>query len=366
VAIVIPLSGWADRQLRELAGTTGADAIGALSGADLLGERALLNRFRVPGQVSAGGGCRLFETRTGYVALNLSRPDDRAMLPALFVDASVDGDDDSAAADRFLAGDAMALVAQGRVLGLAIAALDEGGCASPACVIESGCRVEVVSTQPLVVDLSVLWAGPLAARLLRLTGAQVVKVESTNRPDAMRSGDVAFFDGLNDGKDHQTLDLRDVAGRDALIALIRRADVVIEAARPRALLQLGIDSDALVREVPGLVWATITGHGASGEAASWVGFGDDAGVAGGLSAAMREATGVVGFVGDAIGDPLTGIYAARRIVEQRATGRGARLFLSMAGVVAEALADEQAYDVAGLSHAFEEWAALEGQAFPAC
>jgi hypothetical protein len=366
VATVIPLSGWADRQLRALAGTAGADAIRALSGADLLSERAMLNGFRVPVRVSAGGGCQMFETRTGYVALNWSRPDDRAMLPALFGDAAIDGDDDPTVADRFMAGDATSLVAQGRVLGFAIAALDEGGCASPACVIENSCRAEAVASHPLVVDLSALWAGPLTSRLLRMTGARVVKVESANRPDAMRSGDVAFFDRLNDGKDHRTLDLREVAGRDALIALIRRADVVIEAARPRALRQLGIDADALVREVPRLVWATITGHGATGEAANWVGFGDDTGVAGGLSAAMRDATGVVGFVGDAIGDPLTGIYAARRIVEQRVTGRGARLLLSMAGVVAEALADERAYDVAGLSRAFEDWAALEGQAFPAC
>jgi CoA-transferase family III len=366
VATTVPLSGWADRQLLALADGAGADAIKTLSGATLLGERAILNGFRVPGRVSAGGGCRLFETRTGYVALNLSRPDDRATLPALFGDAGLDGDDDLAVAERFLEGSAIPLVAQGQVLGLAIAALDDRTNAGASCIVASGCHADAVGSRPLVIDLSALWAGPLAARLLRLTDAKVVKVESANRPDAMRGGNSGLFERLNDGKEHRMFDLRDPGGRDALIALIRRADVVIEASRPRALRQLGIDADALVREVPGLVWATITGHGALGEAANWVGFGDDTGVAGGLSAAMRDATGVVGFVGDAIGDPLTGIYAARKIVEQRATGHGARLCLSMAAVVAEALADEQAHDPTGLERGFALWAKAEGQAFPAC
>lgn len=77
------------------------------------------------------------------------------------------------------------------------------------------------------------------------------------------------------------------------------SDIVIEAARPRALAQLGINAAAIVRATPGLVWITITGHGAEGDAAGWVGFGDDCGVAAGLSVALRAAGGTPGFVGDA-------------------------------------------------------------------
>lgn len=372
----IPLAGWADDQLKAIATLTGSTEIGKLSGAALLSERAILCGFRVPGRVSAGGGCRLFETRDGHVALNLSRAEDRTLLPALFGDAAVDGADDPALAARFLAGEANALVAQGRALGMAIAALDERPCScesrSPvdASLSPTGLLLSrehsSASPRPLVVDFSALWAGPLASRLLQIAGAEVVKVESRNRPDTMRVGNPGFFAALNDGKAELTLDLRDPAGRDALIALIRRADVVIEAARPRALRQLGIDAEALVREVPGLVWATITGHGSAGEAANWIGFGDDCGVAGGLSAALRNATGKIGFVGDAIADPLTGIFAARQIVEQRATGQGARLIFSMAGIVADALTAERAHDAAGLTRLLQNWAESEGQAFPSC
>jgi crotonobetainyl-CoA:carnitine CoA-transferase CaiB-like acyl-CoA transferase len=94
-----------------------------------------------------------------------------------------------------------------------------------------------------------------------------------------------------------------------------------------------------VNAVPGLVWITITAHGIAGDAANWIGFGDDCGVAGGLSAALRDATGEIGIVGDAIGDPLTGIYAARMALEQRRRGTGARLVVSMSGVAALALTE---------------------------
>jgi hypothetical protein len=366
-AVAIPLSPWADEQIQKLAALTASPAIGHLLGTALLGERAALNGFRIPGRTSAGGGCRIFETRDGHVALNLSRPDDRASLPALFGDVGANGDDE-ALAPWFLKGQASALVAQGRTLGLAIASMHELS-TNPASLCETkGLPAEpgAQSHRPLVVDLSALWAGPLASRLLQMSGAEVVKVESRNRPDAMRDGDPTFFARLNDGKAMLSLDLRDPDERTTLLALIRRADIVIEAARPRALRQLGIDADSIVQEVPDLVWATITGHGIEGEAANWIGFGDDCGVAGGLSAALRQATGEIGFVGDAIADPLTGIYAARKIAEQRASGRGARLVLSMAGVVAEALAVERTRDEVALSHAFERWTRAEGQAFPPC
>jgi CoA-transferase family III len=362
----MPLSGWADRQVRALAEATGSAALRSLSGAGLLAERAVIGGFRVPGSISAGGGCRFYETRGDPVALNLSRPDDRALLPALFGDADVDGSDESDILARFRASAPCGLVARGRELGLAIAALDEPPCKRSGQADEGTTLSDAKGTPLRVVDLSALWAGPLAARLLHLTGATVTKVESRTRPDAMRDGDPAFFDRLNNGKTHRALDLRDRSERDALIALICRSDVVIEAARLRALRQLGIDADALVDEVPSLVWATITGHGVAGEAANWVGFGDDTGVAGGLSAALRDATGKTGFVGDAIGDPLTGIDAARRIIAQRAKGQGARLILSMAGVVAGALAEERARDEAGVTRALEDWSAAEGQAFSPC
>ena len=352
----IPLSRWADDELGAIGRLAGHATVDDLTGSMLLGERAGLNGFRVPGRVSAGGGCRLWDTATVPVALNLARAEDRSLLPALFQDADVEGAEDERLALAFAKADASTLVAHGRVLGMAIALLDEVEPGSAARTTATGIARPAGSNRLLVVDLSALWAGPLAAHLLQRAGAEVVKVESPDRADTMRHGDAALFARLNGGKRSVVLDLARPEQHEALCRLIARADVVIEAARPRAMENFGIFADEVVGQVPGLVWLTITGHGSLGEAAGWVGFGDDCGVAGGLSAALLRASGSIGFVGDAIADPLAGIHAAHCALEQRASGVGARIVLSMSGVVATAIAAERAWDPVAFDGVLQGWA----------
>jgi crotonobetainyl-CoA:carnitine CoA-transferase CaiB-like acyl-CoA transferase len=217
---------------------------------------------------------------------------------------------------------------------------------------------------PRVIDLSALWAGPLAAHLLWLAGADVVKVESRTRPDAMRAGNNTFYALLNQGKASVVLDFSDANDRQALLSLIAAADIVIEAARPRALAQLGINAAQIVRRTPGLVWLTITGHGAVGEAANWVGFGDDCGVSGGLSAALRAASGRSGFVGDAIADPLTGMLAALVAWEAWTSRQGGRFGLAMSRVVARSLCLARDRDPSALELSLTAWSAAVGKPFP--
>ena len=362
----IPLADVADAWLGRLGRETGVAALAGIDGATLLGERAMLGRFRIPSCVSAGGGCRLYDAIGGMIALNLARPTDRELLPALLETDSFDIADDGAIADLIRACDADRLVPRGRSMGLAIAAENEREPAEAGSQLMAEGLPAPPPTRraPRVLDLSALWAGPLAAHLLWLAGAEVIKVESRTRPDAMREGDGQFFALLNQGKASVVLDFATAKGRDALRSLIARSDIVIEAARPRGLAQLGIDADAVVRATPGLSWMTITGHGAEGEAANWVGFGDDCGVAGGLSAALHAATGRPGFVGDAIADPLTGIRAARAAWTSWTSGKGGRFGLSMRGVVAEALAEARSKDPAALDRALVAWSAAAGSPFP--
>jgi hypothetical protein len=361
----IPLASVADRWVATLARETGDARLAQIDGATLLGERAMLGGFRIPGQVSAGGGSRLYDAVGGAVALNLARPADRELLPALFEAEGLDTSDPQAIAAHIARSEAGPLVARGRLMGLAIAAEREESAPGPACatLVESA-AASPPAGRPKVLDLSALWAGPLAAHLLWLTGAEVTKVESRTRPDAMREGDGALFARLNQGKASVGLDFRALDGRRALLALIARSDIVIEAARPRALFQLGIDADELVRTRPGLVWVTITGHGAAGPAADWIGFGDDCAVAAGLSAALRAASGRAGFVGDAIADPLTGIQAARVAWEAWRTGRGGRFGLSMRGVAAHALAEARAAAPLALAAELKAWGEAAGRPFP--
>ena len=359
-SVLAGVTHWAEAQLQAFASIT--DIKLPFTAEALLTERARINAFPPPSQTSSGGGCHLYRTRDGAIGLNLARPDDRDLLPAFFgVELDQDSSSPVVASQRprpqgrgwergagaefriaALIQDSaeIELVVRGREMGLAIAGLREDRSqASPAIDHTLANTVSrPANRSPRIIDLSALWAGPLATRLLHLAGAQVTKVESQARPDAMREGDPEFFVALNAGKQETTLDLKSPQGVEALISLLAGADIVIESSRPRALLQLGIDADALVQSRPGQIWLSITGHGVRGDAANWIGFGDDCGVAGGLSAAHFDQTGELAFVGDAIADPLTGITAARVAAEAWARGEGGRWILSMSGIVSEALA----------------------------
>ena len=367
VPMRLPLACSADAALARLARVTGSRAIAALDGMTVLGERAMLGGFTIPGPVSAGGGCRLYQALDGTIALNLARPDDRELLPALLESEEFDTSNAGNIAERIARRNTDWLIERGRLMGLAIAVEHE--------ILPSPLRfcTELIrgpppsrarSRLPRVLDLSALWAGPLASHLLWLAGAEVVKVESRRRPDAMRDGDEPFYRLLNQGKASVVLDFADAEDRQALLQLIAASDIVIEAARPRALAQLGIDAEAIVRSTPGLVWMTITAHGAQGEAANWVGFGDDCGVAGGLTAALRAASGHAGFVGDAIADPLTGLAAANRAWDAWSSGQGGRFGIAMSHVVAACLEEERAARPTQLERELREWAASVGAPFP--
>lgn len=365
---MIPLSHGANEALAKLARHTGSAAIAAIDGATLLGERAMLANRRIPGRVSAGGGCRLYEALDDTVALNLARAADRELLAALFQTDDMDAFDDRAIAACIARSHAATLVDRGRLMGLAIAAQREClPAAATLCtpLVEGLSAATIARSAPKVLDLSALWAGPLAAHLLWLAGADVVKVESRTRPDVMRQGDPAFHALLNQGKASVVLDFADAGDRRALMALIAASDIVIEAARPRALAQLGLDAEHWVRTSPGLVWVSITGHGAQGESAGWVGFGDDCGVAGGLSAALHAASGRSGFVGDAIADPLTGISAALVAWNAWKSGRGGRFGVALSQVVAHYLAEARGRDPSAMQRELKLWSAAQGQPFGA-
>jgi hypothetical protein len=364
-AVEIPLASCADEVIRQLANATGSAAIASLDGATLLGERAMLAGMNIPERTSAGGGCRLYDAIGDTIALNLSRAADRELLPALFEVDTLDAHDHQALVAHIAQRDAPALVMRGRSMGLAIAAEHETRPpANPSIQLAPGQIATVRKPRQRVIDLSALWAGPLATHLLWLAGAEVIKVESRTRPDALRDGDSPFHALLNQGKASVVLDFNARNDRQALRSLIATADIVIEAARPRALSQLGFDAADIVRSTPGLVWVTITGHGAGGQAADWIGFGDDCGVAGGLSAALHLASGRTGFVGDAIADPLTGIFAASTAWDTWMSRRGGRIGVAMSHVVAHCLAQARQREPEALRKQLLNWSANIGRPFP--
>lgn len=361
----IPIASIADRWVRDLASSTGSAKLERIDGQTLLGERAMFSSLPVPGLRSAGGGCRLYPAKDGTVALTLAREDDHMLLPALLRRDTIDPADEDALAAAIAMENAVDLVEHGRMLGLAIAAETEAR-PSPRTIamVRSSVSAPRPSRMPRILDLSALWAGPLCTHLLVLAGAQAVKVENASRPDAMRGGrDARLFALLNGCKRQHRLDFAHADDRKVLDAILDDSDIVIAAARPRALHQLGFDPAAFVQKRPGRVWMTITGHGDEGEAGNWIGLGDDCAVAGGACHALREATGRPGFLGDAIADPLSGLYAARALWAAWSSGRGGVMTLAMRGVIGEALA-EAGRDAASLANELRIWRDSEGLPFP--
>jgi CoA-transferase family III len=293
----------------------------------VLTERARLMRLTRGGNQSCNRSCRLLEARDGWIALNLSRVEDRELLlPWLGIAASADPW--PCVAERIGRLERSELVAMADGLPLPLAMLGE----SAPDVVMSQLTVSAplewtADAPPLVVDLSALWAGPLCGQLLRQAGARVIKVESMARLEPMRRLWPQMFEQLHAGKESLTLDLGSQNGRRCLLELLRRADIVISSARPRAFEQMGIDVHELLDCNSQLAWIAITAHGWHGPAAQRVGFGDDAAVAGGLVASAGDGRPV--FVADAIADPLTGMRAATAALRARAAGGGGLLDISL-------------------------------------
>jgi hypothetical protein len=209
---------------------------------ELLSGRAALLGLRRRGRVSANGSCRLLDAGDGWVAINLARPSDVDAVEAIVGRAGVS---DPWRVLEVAARDlgSRELVDRARLLAVPAAPLPAQPVApqpvdtAPWKLVDVGPRRERRVEDLLVVDLSALWAGPVCARLLGLAGARVVKVESTTRPDGARAGSAPFFDWMHAGHESVALDFGSSDGRAALARLVERADVVIEASRPRALEQ---------------------------------------------------------------------------------------------------------------------------------
>jgi hypothetical protein len=319
------------RVARATAERTGV--VPTLPGVEVLGERAALSGLRPRWPWSCGAAFRFLPTRDGFLGVSLARDGDLDLLRALVADPGVTPENRWAA----LAGwardqETVPAIERGRMLGLACApypARDRMAQCRPVAVRRGGLR-RCRGATPLVVDLTALWAGPLCANLLGLGGAEIVKVESVQRPDGARIGSPALFELLHRGHRTIVLDFRNPADLDRLRTLVSQADLVLEASRPRALAQLGVDAEEVV--AGGTSWLSIT---ARGRDSNTIGFGDDVAAEGGL---VSWWDGMPVVCGDAIGDPLTGVVAAAAASESLLSDRAHLIEVSMVDVCREAAA----------------------------
>ncbi|MDB2438819.1 CoA transferase [Hellea sp.] len=327
----VPLASHADGALMALKAISSNPENLPDFGSVLLGERARLRETIRKGRLCAGGYGRLMDSADGRIALNLVREDDWDLIPAWLEDYA----DDWEGIEQLVAQkDTTYLADRAAEIGLAVAK-DELP-SKPDTWFSMTRFNSATRKTPLIVDLSGLWAGPLASSLLAMTGAKVVKVESPTRPDGMRAGHKGFYDLLNAGKDCVALNFRDAEDLARLKTLLHKADIVIEASRPRALRQLGIAAEDFVAAKAGKIWARLTAYGQS---ENRIGFGDDIGISAGLGTVMDMAYDEPCFVGDAIADPINGLHLALAIQASLNQGGGVIIDLTMRDVLRYAMGD---------------------------
>lgn len=293
----------------------------------LLGERAAYAKLGRSAPWSCGGAFRMLPTADGWLGVSLARPADLEAVPAL-VESAVEHDPWKAVAAWAARKNGAAAQERLRLLGLPGGVIASEPPRDRAGVVTTALGTRQSNDSPVVVDLTSMWAGPLSAHLLRLTGARVIKVESAHRPDGARFGPRAFYDLLHARCENVVLDFRTQV--DDLHRLLSRADLVLEASRPRALRNLGVVAEDVV--AAGTSWLSITAHGRSSDA---VGFGDDVAASAGMVVCREDGDPVP--AGDALADPITGVAAAVAAHSALRSDDAVLIDVSMRHVVAETL-----------------------------
>ncbi|MGH3958591.1 CaiB/BaiF CoA transferase family protein [Mycobacterium sp.] len=188
-----------------------------------------------------------------------------------------------------------------------------------------------------VLDLTTFWAGAYLTCYLGAFGADIVKVESIQRPDGFRysgayphEGDdwyerSALWQATNLNKRDLTLDLTSQRGRELVCRLVRDADVVVENFSPRVVEQFGLDYDSLVSLRPDVILVRMPGFGLDGPWRDYVGWALNIEQSSGMSAVTGYPDGPPCNVGGPA-DPLVGVHAGVALLaaleHRRRSGEG--------------------------------------------
>jgi crotonobetainyl-CoA:carnitine CoA-transferase CaiB-like acyl-CoA transferase len=189
-----------------------------------------------------------------------------------------------------------------------------------------------------VLDLTMSWAGPFATRLLADMGAEVIKIESVNNWDLLRSytgqpptvervwDKSPYFNHYNRNKYGVALDLSKERGRELFLRLVEGADIVIENFRSDVMENLGLSWETLRARNDQLIMVSMPAHGKSGPEKDYVAYGTNVEQLAGLASLSGYAGGPPQKTGISYGDPMAGIAAAGAVAlalwDRRRTGLG--------------------------------------------
>ena len=217
-----------------------------------------------------------------------------------------------------------------------------------------------------VLTFTQAWSGPLGTELLALLGADVVQVEARRRPDVWRMfvagyntpvppgiadpsrrqrgwNTMGLYNATNLNKRAITLDMQDPRGAEIFWRLLPGFDVFAESFSPHVMPNWGVTYETLREARPDIIFASLSGYGATGPYTNYPANGATIEPMSGLSSLNGYEGDRAGNTGGLIPDPIGGMYLASSIIaalhHRARTGEGQRIDLSMMEVMASHLGD---------------------------
>jgi crotonobetainyl-CoA:carnitine CoA-transferase CaiB-like acyl-CoA transferase len=224
-----------------------------------------------------------------------------------------------------------------------------GSIAHPLAANPGSARAVSTTSRPLdgirVLDFSWVWAGPFCTMQLAHLGAEVIKIESRERPDIGRrlpiypkgmEGNLdrcGYYNQWHQGKKSIQLNFAHPEALAIAKELAATADVVVDNFATGVMDDFGLGHDELRRLKPDLIVASITGYGHTGPQKDYMGYGPAIVMLSGLASLTGYQDGPPREVGISLGDPNGGIHAAFAIcaalAARRRNGRGQSIDLSL-------------------------------------
>jgi len=178
-----------------------------------------------------------------------------------------------------------------------------------------------------VIDVTQVWAGPLVTRIMGDFGAEVIKVESIQRPDIVRyehrpkypPNDKTYNQGgyyhqLNRNKYGITLDLSRSKGTELLLQLARHADIVVENFSLRVFENFGLNYERFAAVKPDIIMLSLKGYGDSGPYRNGPAFGSTIEAMSGFKSLLGYGDSVPIYTGACLADPLSALYGLFAVI----------------------------------------------------
>lgn len=166
-----------------------------------------------------------------------------------------------------------------------------------------------------VIDLTAVLMGPFATQMMADHGAEVIKIEGpdgeTTRqvPIMKEPGLGAMFLNLNRGKRSLCLDLKKPEAREAVLRLVKDADVFIHSMRADAIARLGLTYAEISEKNPKIIYANVYGFSRRGPYASKPAYDDVIQAMSGMAGVQQQMQGAPTYSGTLVADQVSGLTA---------------------------------------------------------